>query len=273
MKYEITRNENFNSYEITFDGKPAENVRDLLKANGYRWHGRRGIWYGYKDIADELNSNGETMSTPATTKTADNDKEQQAALLARYLDEYNRIFGTNERMNNYLRGSIARLVELDGGELLEIEKPNIQTRFCFGHGFCGRSTDDDYLRAQNMAHHARTEESYFLKKNLSQLSDTVDKITAWQEQHRMDGRPAREPFLCDHFDNSDKIKKLTFMHPWDFDNLDEERKRHLRRPTVEELDSIKKAYETETAAFEKRLKTYLKRYGLTKLDVWTYLAD
>lgn len=67
MTYEITRNEQFNSYEITFDGKPSEAVRDLLKANGYRWHKLRGIWYGYKDIADKLNSTDEKMPT-ATTK-------------------------------------------------------------------------------------------------------------------------------------------------------------------------------------------------------------
>lgn len=46
--YAIAKNEQFNSYEISFDGKPAEWVRDLLKANGYRWHGKRGIWYDHK---------------------------------------------------------------------------------------------------------------------------------------------------------------------------------------------------------------------------------
>ena len=32
MEYNITRNEAFNSLEITFDGKPSEAVRDALKA-------------------------------------------------------------------------------------------------------------------------------------------------------------------------------------------------------------------------------------------------
>ena len=50
----IARNEKFNSYELTFDGKPSENVREVLKANGYRWHKVRGIWYGYTDISAQL---------------------------------------------------------------------------------------------------------------------------------------------------------------------------------------------------------------------------
>lgn len=39
MGYIITRNEAFNSLEISFDGKPAEAVRDALKALRFRWHG------------------------------------------------------------------------------------------------------------------------------------------------------------------------------------------------------------------------------------------
>ena len=49
MEYTITRNEAFNSLEITFDGKPAEAVRDALKALRFRWHGKRRVWYGYTD--------------------------------------------------------------------------------------------------------------------------------------------------------------------------------------------------------------------------------
>jgi len=43
----ITKNNDFNSYEVTFDGKPSEDIRAALKAHGYRWHGVRRLWYGY----------------------------------------------------------------------------------------------------------------------------------------------------------------------------------------------------------------------------------
>lgn len=49
MNYNITRNEAFNSLEITFDGKPSEAVRDALKALRFRWHGVKKLWYGYTD--------------------------------------------------------------------------------------------------------------------------------------------------------------------------------------------------------------------------------
>lgn len=47
MEYTISRNPEFNSLEITFDGKPAEAVRAALKALRFRWHSVKKCWYGY----------------------------------------------------------------------------------------------------------------------------------------------------------------------------------------------------------------------------------
>lgn len=49
MNYTITKNEQYNSLEISFAGKPCEAIRDALKALKFRWHGVRRLWYGYTD--------------------------------------------------------------------------------------------------------------------------------------------------------------------------------------------------------------------------------
>jgi hypothetical protein len=81
MGYAINKNANFNSLEITFAGKPDEQTRNALKANGYRWHGVRRIWYGYTDeqtIRAALdgvtieNANEQTTSAKTPEKTAKN---------------------------------------------------------------------------------------------------------------------------------------------------------------------------------------------------------
>lgn len=51
MNYTITPNVAYNSLEISFDGKPAEAVRDALKALKFRWHNVKKVWYGYADEA------------------------------------------------------------------------------------------------------------------------------------------------------------------------------------------------------------------------------
>jgi len=45
--YSITRNEHFNSLEVTFETKPAAEIIAALKGLRFRWHGVKRCWYGY----------------------------------------------------------------------------------------------------------------------------------------------------------------------------------------------------------------------------------
>lgn len=47
--YTINTNTEFNSTEISFEGKPSEAIREALKAIRFRWHNVKRVWYGYKD--------------------------------------------------------------------------------------------------------------------------------------------------------------------------------------------------------------------------------
>ena len=47
----------------------------------------------------------------------------------------------------------------------------------------------------------------------------------------------------------------------------------IREATKEDLLLIIEVYKQQIQNFKKRLNTYLKRYGLSKLTTWTYLVD
>ena len=80
MKYEINKNEAFNSIEITFDGKPSEAVRDALKALRFRWHGVKKVWYGYSDE--------ETVRNAIDNPTAEAKKAPVKAVKAEKVNKY-----------------------------------------------------------------------------------------------------------------------------------------------------------------------------------------
>lgn len=68
MTYTINQNTQYNSLEIYFDGKPSEAVRNVLKANKFRWHCLKGCWYGYgseESIAAAITGTS-TEEEPAT---------------------------------------------------------------------------------------------------------------------------------------------------------------------------------------------------------------
>ena len=74
--YTIAKNEQYNSLEITFDGKPSQEVRDALKSLKYRWHSIKRVWYGY--------------STEETVRAAIEGKEQEPASEKREAPKVNR---------------------------------------------------------------------------------------------------------------------------------------------------------------------------------------
>lgn len=82
MSYTISKNAQFNSIEISFDGKPSEAIRDALKALKFRWHSVKKVWYGYtteEEARAAINSaeglEDSQMVTPSTKATKKPDQE------------------------------------------------------------------------------------------------------------------------------------------------------------------------------------------------------
>ena len=46
-------NQELNGIELTFEGKPAEEIREAMKAAGFRWHRMKKLWYA-KNTADRM---------------------------------------------------------------------------------------------------------------------------------------------------------------------------------------------------------------------------
>lgn len=264
----IARNEKWNSYELTFDGKPSEKVREFLKANGYRWNKTRGIWYGFTDISEQLNATPETAETSEETagKQAEQtaDKAEQARIRAEFLAEIERIENSNKKWVDYHDKETARCVKFENGTIYAIEKPRIETRFCFGYGFCGISTEEEENDAEGMASYAKEKPNYFLEQNLKPFDDMIKRLDEYGEN--VYAAPMR--------DNTEKwVFFRVYRGWWDYENEFANVKAKMFKLSPADVEQLKKAYELERKAFEKRLNSYLKKYGTSKLRTWTYLSD
>jgi hypothetical protein len=92
MTYTINHNPQFNSYEITFDGKPGEAVRDALKALRFRWHSVKRCWYGF--------GSEESIAAAITSTTTE---EEPAAVIGEGYLGGGAVYGA--KSNRYLFGS------------------------------------------------------------------------------------------------------------------------------------------------------------------------
>lgn len=70
-------NPQFNGIELTFAGKPADDIREAMKAAGFRWHNQKKLWYA-KQTAERLalakklsGDHPETTAAPAQAAAAE----------------------------------------------------------------------------------------------------------------------------------------------------------------------------------------------------------
>ena len=148
------------------------------------------------------------------------------------------------------------VVKIDDKYYWGIVKPSRETSFCFGHGYCGISTDEDEKRASDMAMKARTDEQYFLNENMAKMED-LKKLVEEAKTFCFKNDDG-ELFLLDEM----HLRKYPFVTPPIYRDI-----------TPEEKKTMLKMVEAATERFRKRLNVYLKRYGLSKINSWSYLSD
>ena len=185
-------------------------------------------------------------------------------VLDEYRAEVSKVWKTDQHMIDYCCKKASAVIKLEKGQLMEFEKPSIDTHFCFGY------SDDmdgsDRKRAVDMAIHASESEKYFKAHNLQDLKKTIERYE--------DKSEPTDPYLTHRYPDYDtNIVTVVWLTSWDV----KDRAWQFRNDLVPLSDADKKtilnAYKEELTKFEKRLDTYLKRYGMSKVRTWTYWRD
>lgn len=188
-----------------------------------------------------------------------NDKEIQKELKNKFEKMLRNEVWQDESMVQFCLKECARIVPLSNNKYISIDKPRIETSFCFGYSDSKYDTED-FDRANAMAAYARKSEEYFIKENLKQIENKIkllddDKYCCVLRNHYY-GQP-----------DDTEYKSLNFIRWY------EEKKATDIELTEADKETIKEAYKIELEVFKKRLNTYLKRYGTSKIKSWSYWRD
>ena len=171
---------------------------------------------------------------------------------------------------DYYLKRTSHIAMLDG-HLVAFEKPEIETRFCFGYSDCGQG--QSYAECQE--EHRNFGATQFLRENLSSFDDTLDYFKPENEQSDKYHWHGRSLYLLQQWKNAN-IFKAHFLpdyevqnQPWRWVNGDMQ----IVKASAEAVEQYHQALIEERQKFEKRLNSYLKRYGTSKLHTWTYWMD
>ena len=275
MTYTIAHNPQFNSIEISFDGKPSEAIRDALKALKFRWHSVKKVWYGYStEEAVRAAIDGKPMEDKPEKEQAA-PKVDREALRAEFAKAW-----SSPKMIDYCTNKVAAVAVLPSGEIVTVDKQKIETSFCFGE------SGYDYDEAAEMAQHARESSEYFKRENMKEFESWINDLT-----EVLNGLSNYRLTISDkaYFGQSDdcKLRNISFDKLSDIidafggsaDLYELPGKelsvngRSCRVATPKEIEIILDAYKAAAKAHEKKVDSYLKRYGTSKVHSWTYWRD
>lgn len=275
MTFTINQNKQFNSIEIAFDCKPSEAVRTALKKLKFKWHRVKKVWYGY---ADEETIKTLLSGTPADQIEKVNSNSNRATP-EEVRTEYAKIW--DEKMTDYCTKKVAICVKLPGGELIPIEKQSIKKDFCFGE------SGYDYEDAIRSAAAACTNQEYFIAENMKYFGEMLQDIenhihlvgnylmTISNSRYSNDNskihyiRFEKITKILDDLGGSANIEELKLGQTISETGSS----RTYKIITDEEAKIILDAYKQAAAAHKKKVDSYLKRYGLSKVNSWTYWRD
>lgn len=182
-------------------------------------------------------------------------------LKSQLVAELGKVWGSDQKMIDFCLKETSEAVRVAGG-IVVFEKPRIQKDFCFGYGCNGVSVPGDYEAAAAAEHYADTHEDYFYRENLKGYDEQIEAL----KQDKL------VPAAVQNYYQTTKILKLRFYTYYEMESeLHQKYLVHVLKDAEKKV--ILKALASERAKFEKRLKTYIKRYGLSKLHTWTYLSD
>lgn len=196
----------------------------------------------------------------------------QKELKEKYMDIIKKEVWSDERMQEFARKQCAYVVELSNGNIIDIDKPRIETSFCFGMGMYATYTQEEFEAAEELAENARKNVNYFISENMKQITEKIDSLKEALENKKevytfihYIGQPGNSELVAY---NCVRICDNPEFAPYRWSNL-----HAVRKISNDDIQLIIDGLEEVAKKFMKRLNTYLKKYGLEKLNVWTYCRD
>lgn len=182
------------------------------------------------------------------------------------------IWRNDERMQEFARKESEYIVELSNGNIIRLSKPRIQKDFCYGMGMYATYTDEDFEAAEGLAQKARTDIDFFIENNMKQITEKIESLEEAKRGEKecytfinYSGQPANSDLMT--------YKVCGIGYNPEFSPAHWQHLTAVRKLSVDDIQSIIDGLQEVANKFLKRLNTYLKKYGLDKLNVWTYCRD
>lgn len=235
-------------------------IKDSLKKLGGKFNPRLSCgagWIFSKKSLDKVQAllGGSTSVSASTSVTS---TIEEKSLIEEYIEEMKKFYPTDKTMWDYFRKETSAVVKLSNGMYLPLDKPKIETNFWFAESDMG--TAPTMEEAIHSCEVMKTSEQAFINANTREMRDSIKSLEGSNWYCLKRKYPAKNGVEF----NVAKLLSLSAASYYDGEEIS---------LSSEDRTLIIEAKKRELEKFRKRLNTYLKRYGLSKVSARTYWAD
>ena len=177
----------------------------------------------------------------------------------KFMKEMELVWGKSQKMIDFCVKESFEVIELESGHIYSIDKPRIETTFCFGCGQFGSATDEEMEFASERERNVHKFENF---RNSNIESNFGNLIKELEDECG---------YIIKYTGGSNLvsiINKRSFNFEWAIEN-----NKIVAMMTKSDKEKLREALNRAIARFDKRLQTYWKKYKDTKLKTWTYITD
>lgn len=225
-------------------------IKDQLKLLGGKFNGKLSCGAGWIFPKKSLQKVQELIDGGVIVENS-NSGTGNTAMFKENLKE----FIDKNTDKSYLKKCYMGAVKISNGWFYLLDKGSIENKFCFADE--GPSYDF-YL---SLTKDEEKMKQYFIDENIGELEKKLEKIEKNQGNVILmrNGYNFNGLFSCNALvDGEDDLRYYNF------------KENDIFKPTSEDVQNILNGIRFQYDQFKKRLDTYLKKYGTSKIHTWTY---
>lgn len=245
----------------------TKTIKDDLKRLGGRFNSHLSCgagWIFSKKSLDEVQkfiNCGEVTANNVAPKA-----EKDEALWDEFKKRVLKAENNEQSWLDYWVKKTSNLMMTDSGIILTFEKRKIKVDFCWPDE---GAPYEEYLR---LSANEKEMREYFLRENLRDLDEQIEELTTRKGECDRTLMPVfLERDTC-HYGKCGWAEGVHLMPDYRYREAVSD-KEGVTLMTENDCTKALAILKDERIKFEKRLQTYLKRYGVSKLNTWTYWAD
>lgn len=247
----------------------TKTIKEQLKQLGGRFNPKLSCGAGWVFPKSKLDEVQKFVNCGEITKGEKVAKEQRdEALWNEYKKLLLRAHGEHW-LNDYLKDT-SDLMRTESGVIIAFEKKKLKTEFCW------HDEGPQYEAYKQVTKTEKSLSDYFTYENLKDYDELIEQLKTRKNEYG--GTMIPVYYEIEYCNDLGRLGYARDMHmrrdSYVREDEEDPRTKHLiHRMSENEAKQALRILKNERKKMEKRIQTYLKRYGTSKLHTWTYWAD